>query len=212
MSRPSALLGALLRALLNSEVGFYHKCSPKYSKGIHILETFDNGDQTIDYDGYNLIFDNKGDFPLFDLQGILLRPGELSILKITPTLFGITGTARKRFDYLERKCVSEEDGITFNITQFDITQYSESNCFMAAALEQTYKKCLNNNTKTSYLKCFIDDMEQIGRWKFDEVNVNIINKSDVLKKFCCRKVKSNVYQAVSGLLEVRKAFMLLCFF
>ena len=164
--------------------------APKYSKGIHILETFDNGDQTIDYDGYNLIFDNKGDFPLFDLQGILLRPGELSILKITPTLFGITGTARKRFDYLERKCVSEEDGITFNITQFDISQYSESNCFMAAALEQTYKKCSYNNTQTSYLKCFIDDMEQIGRWKFDEVNVNVINKSDVLKNVVVEKSKA----------------------
>ena len=139
----------------------------------HILETFDNGDQTVDFDGYNLIFDNKGDFPLFDLQGILLRPGELSILKITPTLFGITDTARKRFDYLERKCVSEEDGITLNNTQFDINQYSESNCFMAAALDQTNKKCTNNNTQT-HLKCFIDNMQQIGRWKFDEVNV--INK------------------------------------
>ena len=117
-----------------------------------------------------MIFDNKDDFPLFDLQGILLRPGEVSILKITPTLYGITDTARKRFDYLERKCVSEEDGITFNITQFDINQYSESNCLMAAALEQTNKTCSSNDSKTSPLKCFIDNMKQVGRWKFDEVS------------------------------------------
>ena len=146
-----------------------------------ILETFDNGDQTVDFDGFNLIFDNKADFPLFDLQGILLRPGEVSILKITPTLFGITDNARKRFDYLERKCVSEEDGITLNNTQFEINIYSESNCFMAAALEQTAKTCNNNDTNTSHLKCFIDNMKQIGRWKFDEVNV--FNKDRRCSKF-----------------------------
>ena len=117
-----------------------------------------------------MIFDNKDDFPLFDLQGILLRPGEVSTLKITPTLYGITDTARKRFDYLERKCVSEEDGITFNITHFDINQYSESNCLMAAALEQTNKTCSSNDSNTSTLKCFIDNMKQVGRWKFDEVS------------------------------------------
>ena len=114
-----------------------------------------------------MIFDNKDDFPLFDLHGILLRPGEVSTLKITPTLFGITDNARKRFDYLERKCVSEEDGITLNNTQIEINMYSESNCFMAAALEQTARHCDMN---TSQLKCFIDNMKQIGRWKFDEVN------------------------------------------
>ena len=114
-----------------------------------------------------MIFDNRDDFPLFDLQGILLKPGEVSTLKITPTLFGITPNARKRFDYLRRKCVSEEDGITLNNTQIEINMYSESNCFMAAALEQTARHCDMN---TSQLKCFIDNMKQIGRWKFDKVN------------------------------------------
>ena len=117
-----------------------------------------------------MIFDNKDDFPLFDLQGILLRPGEISTLKITPTLFGIADNARNRFDYLKRKCVSEEDGIVLNNTQFEITQYSESNCLMAAALEQTNKTCYSNDSKTLDLKCFIDNMKQVGRWKFDEVS------------------------------------------
>ena len=90
------------------------------------------------------------------------RPGELAEIKITPELHGISEIATWRFDYEERKCVAEDDKITLNNADFNIKQYSQINCFVAAAAAETSINCMRNDTK-----CLLEYMKQIGRWNFD---------------------------------------------
>ena len=83
-------------------------------------------------------------------------------IKITPELHGITNIAIHRFDYQQRKCVAEEDGITLKDDDYNIEKYSQINCFVAAASAEKSRNCTRGSTK-----CEMEFMKQIGRWNFD---------------------------------------------
>lgn len=91
------------------------------------------------------------------------RPGEMAIIKIKPKLYGITPGALARFSYLDRKCVAPQDGVRLNVSELNIQDYTEVNCFVAAAYEEIQRNC----NDSSNLKCFLEHMRQVGRWKFD---------------------------------------------
>ena len=45
------------------------------------LETFDNADAGVDYDALQVIIENKDNFPIFDIHGLSIKPGEMSKLR-----------------------------------------------------------------------------------------------------------------------------------
>ena len=45
------------------------------------LETFDNADAGVDYDALQIIIQNKDNFPIFDINGLSLKPGEMSKIR-----------------------------------------------------------------------------------------------------------------------------------
>ena len=45
------------------------------------LETFDNADAGVDYDALQLIIQNKDNFPIFDINGLSMNPGEMSKIR-----------------------------------------------------------------------------------------------------------------------------------
>ena len=54
------------------------------SNGLEIvvdLETFDNADIGVDYDALHLIIENKDNFPIFDMHGLSVKPGEMSVMR-----------------------------------------------------------------------------------------------------------------------------------
>ena len=59
--------------------------------------------------------------------------------------------------------MAEDDGITLNDDDYNIKQYSQINCFVAAAAAEMRRNCMRNNTK-----CLLEYMKQIGRWNFDQ--------------------------------------------
>ena len=68
------------------------------------LETFDNADQGIDYDALQVIIGDQENFPLFDHDGISIRPGEMATLKVVPEIHDMTAAAAS-YQRDERKCV-----------------------------------------------------------------------------------------------------------
>ena len=103
-------------------------------------------------------------------------------IKITPELHSITQIATLRFDYQQRKCVAEDDTITLNNEDYNIKQYSQINCFVAAAAAEMSRNCIRNDTK-----CQTEYMKQIGRWNFDHGSekkcLPSCTRSSVLFKF-----------------------------
>ena len=45
------------------------------------LETFDNADAGVDYDALQVIIQNKDNFPIFDIHGLSIKPGEMSRIR-----------------------------------------------------------------------------------------------------------------------------------
>ena len=45
------------------------------------LETFDNADASVDYDALQVIIENKDNFPIFDINGLSIKPGEMSKIR-----------------------------------------------------------------------------------------------------------------------------------
>ena len=45
------------------------------------LETFDNADAEVDYDALQVIIQNKDNFPIFDIHGLSIKPGEMSKIR-----------------------------------------------------------------------------------------------------------------------------------
>ena len=79
-----------------------------------------------------------------------------------------------RFDYKKRKCIAASDNITLNVTDFSITQYTYTNCFIAAAVEEMNSNCLKKNgtvksgTVDKDLACKLKYLSQVGRWNLDK--------------------------------------------
>ena len=101
-------------------------------------------------------------------------PSIFCIWRITPRLYRISNTAVSRFDYQKRKCIAESDNITLNVTDFSITEYTYTNCFVAAAVEEMNSKCLKKNdsvkagTVDKDLACKYKYLSQVGRWNLDK--------------------------------------------
>ena len=45
------------------------------------LETFDSADAGVDYDALQVIIQNKDSFPIFDIHGLSIKPGEMSKIR-----------------------------------------------------------------------------------------------------------------------------------
>ena len=104
------------------------------------LETFDNGDLTNIGDGAYVQVLDPSDYALPHLKGFSIGPGSSVDVHIRPALYGITQTALKRFDYLERRC-SERffDKGTDDLNGM-IGEYSLSNCLLSAAWTEINEK------------------------------------------------------------------------
>ena len=106
------------------------------------LETFDNGDLTNIGDGAYVQVLDPSDYALPHLKGFSIGPGSSVDVHIRPALYGITQTALKRFDYLERRCAEPffdnwmED---LNVNGM-IGEYSLSNCLLSAAWTEINEK------------------------------------------------------------------------
>ena len=89
-------------------------------------------------------------------------------------MYNISDSAVSRFDYQKRKCIADSDNITLNVTDFSITQYTYTNCFVAAAVEEMNSNCLKKNdsvnpgTVDKDLACKHKFLSQVGRWNLDK--------------------------------------------
>ena len=136
------------------------------SNGIKLildLETFDNADQGTDYDALQVIIGDKENFPLFDLDGISIRPGEMATVKVVPVIHRITESAAA-FDSEARRCILSES-LEYNISGsgYDITEYSLTNCWLTAALQEMEARCSKNES----LACKVGVLRQVGTWNKD---------------------------------------------
>ena len=96
------------------------------------LETFDNGDLTNVGDGAYVQVLDPSDYALPHLKGFSIGPGSSVDVHIRPALYGITQTALKRFDYLQRGCAERFfDNWTDDLNGM-IGEYSLSNCLLSA--------------------------------------------------------------------------------
>ena len=100
------------------------------------LETFDNGDLTNVGDGAYVQVLDPSDYALPHLKGFSIGPGSSVDVHIRPALYGITQTALKRFDYLQRGCAERFfDNWTEDLNGM-IGEYSLSNCLLSATWTQ----------------------------------------------------------------------------
>ena len=86
-------------------------------------------------------------------------------IKVKPSLYDLTNKALTRFNSNDRNCIAEGE-IKLDTEMFG-GEYSQVNCFVAAAYEQVASECGNqvDYKDRTYQTCFLHKMKQIGRWK-----------------------------------------------
>lgn len=86
-------------------------------------------------------------------------------IKVKPSLYDLTNKALTRFNSNDRNCIAEGE-IKLDTEMFG-GEYSQVNCFVAAAYEQVASECGNqvDYKDRTYQTCFLHTMKQIGRWK-----------------------------------------------
>jgi hypothetical protein len=107
------------------------------------LETYDSADIEEDGEGLGILIENNEDFPLMELDGFFVEPGKTAMIKVHPNIYSISKEALDNFDYIDRKCVGNNE---IKIEYF--SSYGLSNCLVSAAMTEIYENCNidNNNT------------------------------------------------------------------